>query len=273
MSRININQLEKVEELPERVGLRKFIKTAAPKEDRDWYRMSNHGEHFYKVREQIMRGSIGQKWDTIVEKIKEKLPEGFALEHPWILKKPDVMKQSSENGDWYFVGESGDFERHSRTKASAENPTKLKRSSPYDRFYLNKEGILKWVKGTRKKREPEHKTPSQKRAEVKHDQLVAYLKSIADYSKIAQKQRTWKDWRVFEMENIKSISFKHPTKKQERRRYDKETNSWVGTGIYDPIDVTLTIPQFKQWCEKEGKTYFIFDGTDYHTNLKWSFKQ
>lgn len=276
MGRINLNQLERAEELPNKIGSKRFIRLYDKKKNRNWWSSYYHGEDFYEVRKRIMRGSIGMKWDEVVEKIKERLPEGFAQEHPWIIERPDVMMQSIETGKWYFVDSDGRFEgRWTKTKYHADTPKELKKQVHWDTYYLNKEGILKWVKGNKKKKQrPNSKPLNQVKEERKKSQLAQYLTSIADYSKIAKKQQTWKSggWDMV-MENIKSISFDHPTKKQERKRYDKETNSWIGMGIYDPIKVTLTIPQFKYWCEKNSKTYFIFDGENYHTNLKWSFKQ
>lgn len=268
MGRININQLDKIEELPSKLSINKALLKDAGGTGKigNLWDIKDYKEFPYvKVRNQVMRGSIGMNWDEVVKKIKEKIPEELIAKHPWVIEEPDTIRQSSETGQWSFVDYWGRFENW--RSFSGDTPSEVKKNQKWEKYYLDKQRRLKFIPN---KDIPmkETITASQRRAEKKQKELIGYLESIADYVRKPAKS-SWRN----EKEYLTRITFKHPTKTQERRRYDKETNKWVGIGIFDPIDVTLTIPQFKSWCEKEGKTYFIFDGENYHTNLKWSFKQ
>lgn len=248
MGRINFNELSKVEELPNKVGKKKYIKAYAHKSEANWARMYEHGGDLYKFRDRIMQGSIGKSWDSIVEKIKSKLPEGFVKEHDWIIREPDSLVQDKITGNCYFLYTDGDM---SKIFPSLKE---LKQSQYWPTYYLDTDRNLRVIKG--KHKETNFKTKDQIQQEESDKEIVEYLKSIADYTKTNYLG--------------KYIEFKHPTKTQERKRYDKETGKWIPLGIYDPLEVTLTISEFEDWCNKNGKTYFITTKDKYYTNLRWS---
>lgn len=283
MGRINVNQVlnesSKIEELPERIGLRKNVKLGNYKNRGHWdYSLGYHGDKWYGIARSIQRGCIGKNWDEVVTKIREKLPKGFEQEHPWITERPDIMIQDSVDGKWYWQSPNGDL-----IGQGYDTPRELKHASikHYRRtgmYYLDSQNRLKVLP-----RRPEvHKTgptKSEKRKEDSTQKIVDYLRSKADYFKRAHKYNSNHGTPWYELKNSEGyhirpkVTFNHPTLVDVVKRYDKATDSWIETGETRPKSITLGVEDFKHWCDKHDKTYLLIIDGHYHTNMKWSLKQ
>lgn len=272
MGRINLNQLEKIEGLPSKIGIGKSLLKPFGGTLKSAWDKTRHGEHWYRVRHQIMRNSVGKNWDEIVRLIKSKLPSGFVEEHSWIIDRPHLMVQNSVTGYWHWQDKDGELSTY-----GYETPKKLKNSGPPRRtngYYLDVQNRLKWIKDKAKTYRSPKPNKSEQREVKTFANLVNFLSKKADYYKRIEKYRftSWKQ--TGETYTYKpTITFKHPTETIPVVKYNAELKTWMPTEERTPLNVTLDLDQFKLWCNNNNKTYFLnIDGT-YHTNLKWSFKQ
>lgn len=263
MGRVNVNQLDKVEELPSKLSIHKSLLKNAGGSGKigNLWDIGDYkkGPAILGISSKIMRSSVGVNWDEVANKIREKVPEDLLQKYPYLTDRPDVMIQNSVTGYWHWQDSNGRL-----SSQGYKTPKNLKNSSRWGKYYLDVQGRLKWVKG-RSKIKKEYVTDGEKRRKRKNSELCSYLASMADI-KISVSS-------YFLDERYPKVTFKHPTKKQERMRWDSELKQNVGTGIYDPIQVSLNIPQFIEWCKIHNKTYFFYWKDKAYTNLKWSFKQ
>lgn len=259
MGRVNVNLLEKIEEHPSRIGMYKsHLKVFGAKKNlQNHWKRYDHGEHYFRTIRQIIRGSIGKNWDKVVENIKSKIPESY-----WhsIYNQVNTIEQH-KNGYWYIKANDGDFIGYGRkTSSMIKNDPVINKFLSY---YINKQGILK--KFTNKSYK--HKRYKLNKSEQRHinsfNKIANHLKSIADFYRII-KECSWN----------KKITFKHPTKTVDRKRYNKETDSWITIG-QESLSVSLTINQFKNWCEINNFKYLLYheNTKSYETNMKWSTRE
>lgn len=254
MRRINPNDLEKAEGLPSKLSIRKSILKdtggvnykITTTYDLFTYRRRRK---FWKQERRIMRRYVGLKWEEVREKIKAILPEEL---HSWI-HTPDTIQQDKSTGKWYFVDSYGRFDCN-----GFDTPKELKEFNRWPRFYLNKDGILKYLPSKRRLTKGFSKNKSDLRKQKRDIKQEKYFNSLADY--------TNSNTRLGEIWNI-SIGFHHPTKRVPKKiikdgKWTEDPTQLV------PLYMNLTLKEFEQFAKANNKTYYFTVKDKVYTNLK-----
>ncbi len=249
--KVNVNNLQKAEELPSKLGLFRSTKIYGDKFDRNWDNKWRLARPYFKTRDQILRSSVGENWDSVVSKIRKKIPEDVRTKYPFITEKPEEIK-ISKKGLYYFV----DRWRWIGGHKSKEN---LIKSAHYLTYYLDR-NILCFAQG-RRRTYPNRKTKNQAQAEQKQKRIKLNLSKKVDY--YVEPLYIWDEKRLL---IDRKVAFSHPTKRTPIMGWRNGQN--FDTGQTEPKKVYLSVKEFIQWCEKFGYTYLIDNKTNYLTNLK-----
>jgi hypothetical protein len=162
MSRLNIYQLHKWDELPFRISNKTFVNWNEKRCPRHW---RHEDWKFYRKLKHHIKKCLGNNWTEISN----------PRNHPINYWKPKQIVQHRINKLWYLRHYDGDFLGY-----GYESPRKLYLSLDHGEYVIDPHGIV--LKGKKKRRYYITKYDiSKDRKKKRQERLVKYLTSIADF--------------------------------------------------------------------------------------------